>query len=196
MFEDLPKNHFGVITADPPWKFGLYSDKGNQKSPDQHYETVTLDDIKKWPVADLALPDSVLILWATFPMLDFARETMTSWGFRYSTGGAWMKTTKEGQPCFGTGFVLRSAAELFLIGVRGKPKVLSKSVRNVLTAPEDGDVDLAVALTSKRRQHSRKPRETHEMVETLFPGPYLELNAREAKRPGWWFWGDELDRPF
>ena len=37
---------FGVIYADPPWEFKVYSGKGKQRSADRHYNTMSLDDVK------------------------------------------------------------------------------------------------------------------------------------------------------
>jgi N6-adenosine-specific RNA methylase IME4 len=47
-------------------------------------------------------------------------------------------------------------------------------------------------LSSRKREHSRKPDEFYNLIEDCSPGPYLELFARE-KRPGWTQWGDQID---
>ena len=55
-----------MIYADPPWR---YTQKGLQGAAEKHYPTMGIDEICALPVADLAAPDSVLFLWATFPQL-------------------------------------------------------------------------------------------------------------------------------
>ena len=53
-----------MIYADPPWR---YTQKGLQGAAEKHYPTMGIDELCTLPVADLAAPDSVLFLWATFP---------------------------------------------------------------------------------------------------------------------------------
>ncbi|XWX03228.1 MT-A70 family methyltransferase [Aggregatilineales bacterium SYSU G02658] len=47
-------------------------------------------------------------------------------------------------------------------------------------------------IASQKREHSRKPDETYQLIEACSPGPYLELFAR-GQRPGWVQWGNEVD---
>jgi N6-adenosine-specific RNA methylase IME4 len=170
---------YGMIMADPPWRFDLWSERGEEKSPQAQYATMDLDAIKALPVADLAAPDCLLWLWATFPMLNQALAVMDAWGFRYVTGGAWAKRTVNDKAAFGTGYVLRSSCEPFLIGKRGQPKT-SKSVRNIVTAQALG--------------HSRKPDAAYASAERLVPGARrADLFSRQT-RPGWESWGDETGK--
>lgn len=180
MFPNLQRNHYAVILADPAWTFRTYSDKGLKKSPQAHYRCMPLDQIKALPVADLAAPDSVCIMWGTAPMLPEAIETMKAWSFTYKTAGAWHKRSSTGnKDAFGPGYIFRSATEFYLVGTRGKPVQKSRSIRNLIVAPV--------------REHSRKPDEMRRNIEALWDGPYLELFSREAA-PGWDSWGDEAGR--
>lgn len=176
--------HYGAILADPPWNFKVRSPKGEGRSASQHYSVMTLDDIKALPVADMAAADACLFLWATDPMLPQALEVMASWGFSYRTVGFhWAKTNRDGSFFTGMGFWTRACPEICLLGTRGHPKRVSKSVRRLIVAP--------------RREHSRKPAEIKERIEKLVPGPYGELFSREH-RSGWDAFGDEIgkfDRP-
>jgi hypothetical protein len=36
---------FPLILADPPWRFAVYSEKGLERTPDQHYPTLTYQEI-------------------------------------------------------------------------------------------------------------------------------------------------------
>ena len=115
MFEELEKNHYGVILADCPWSFKLYSAKGEKRSAQSKYDCMTLDDIKYLPVSQLARPDCALIMWATAPMLPQAIGVMEAWGFAYKSAGAWAKQSSTGKAWqFGTGYCFRSAAEFYL----------------------------------------------------------------------------------
>jgi N6-adenosine-specific RNA methylase IME4 len=179
-FGELREFTFGAILADPPWYFKNFSAKGEEKNPVAHYQCMELADIKRLPVGHLADKDCGLLMWATAPMLPDAIETMKAWGFRFVTAGAWAKESKTGDKiAFGTGYVLRSAAEFFLIGTNGRPPVGNHAVRNLIQAPV--------------REHSRKPDEQYKIVEDLWRGPYLELFARQ-QRAGWSSWGNQADK--
>lgn len=179
-FGGLVQRGYGLILADPPWRFKLHAETGESKSPQAHYACMSLGDLARLPVAKLAMDDCAMIMWATAPMLPDAIALLECWGFEYKSAGAWAKQSSTGASwAFGTGFCFRSAAEFFLLGTRGYPKSRSKSVRNLIVSPV--------------REHSRKPDDMHAMCEQLYPGPYAELFAR-ARRPGWDVWGNEIDR--
>lgn len=178
-FGDLRRGHYGVILADPPWRFATYSNKGLSKSPQAHYGCMTLADIKALPVASLAAPDCACVMWATAPMLPLAIETLAAWGFVYKSAGTWAKQSSTGAKwAFGTGYCYRSAAEFFLLGTRGKPTQLARNVRNLIVAPI--------------REHSRKPDQMHDDLERAWPGPRAELFSRQT-RVGWSSWGNQVD---
>jgi N6-adenosine-specific RNA methylase IME4 len=176
---DLQPHSYDFIMADPAWHYRLYSKAGEAKSPQAHYETMSIEDIKAQPVLDLASTDCVLWLWAVNPMLPQAIAVMAAWGFEFKTAGTWLKTTVHGKIAFGTGYVLRSSNEPFLIGTRGKPKT-SKSVRS--------------GFTGLAREHSRKPEEAYRAAELLMPSARrLELYSR-TNRPGWDHFGNEAGK--
>lgn len=179
-FEGMKPNHYGALITDPPWRFANRSAKGEHKNAVQHYDCMSLAALRTLPVADLAAKDCALIMWATAPLLPEAVELMRFWGFDYKSAGTWAKQSSTGNKwAFGTGYCFRSASEFFLLGTRGKPKVRSRSIRNLIVAPV--------------REHSRKPDAMHDNVEALYEGPYGELFAREG-RPGWDTWGNETEK--
>lgn len=180
-----PSGGYRVIYADPPWTFATRSDKGKGRSPEAHYDCMSLDAIKALPVADLAARDAVLFLWATDPLLDRALEVARAWGFTYKTVAFyWVKLNRgRAGPAFteadfftGLGFWTRANPEPCLLATRGRPRRRRADVRRLLISP--------------RREHSRKPDEVRERIEALAEGPYVELFAR-ATRPGWDGWGLE-----
>ena len=176
-FSEIPPLKYGLIMADPPWSFQTYSAKGQAKGPDAHYACRDAGWIKSLPVGHLAARDCVLWLWATNPMLPDAIATLEAWGFTFKTAGHWVKRTRHGKHAFGTGYILRSAGEPFLIGTLGAPRT-ARNVRGVIDAPV--------------REHSRKPQEAFDAAERLFPNVHrLELFGRE-ERPGWDVMGDQV----
>lgn len=190
---------FGAILADPPWEFVTYSKRGKGRSPERHYDTMTLDQLKAMPIGALAAKDCELFLWGVWPRLPDALDLIATWGFEYKTlGFIWLKTTREvsdanGWPvldgeagvidadfALGPGYHTRANTEPCLIATRGKPKRLDAGVRQIILAP--------------RGEHSQKPPETHRRIAQLVGGPYLELFGR-ALRDGWTVWGNEVPAP-
>lgn len=179
-FGDLKPLRYGVILSDPPWRFRTYSTAGEGKSPQEHYDCMDTAAIAALPVNQLAAPDCAMFMWATAPMLPHAVNLMEAWGFTYKSAGAWAKRSRTGRArAFGTGYCFRSAAEFYLLGTIGRPRVKSRSIRNLIEAPV--------------REHSRKPDDLHHHAEALFDGPYAELFARE-RRPGWAAWGNHTEK--
>lgn len=185
-----PSSGYRLIVADPPWDFGNWSVKGEAKSPKAQYSCMPTEDICALPIEAIASRNSVLLLWATFPMLPDAFRVMASWGFTYRTGGAWIKTTVNGKAAFGTGYIFRSATEAFLLGVRGQPRALNRSTRNLIGFETLESYLEGLAVVAERREHSRKPGSFYEMCTALFPGPRIELFSK-TDRVGWDTWGDE-----
>lgn len=177
-FGELAEASFGLILADPAWSYLTRSDKGQGKSASRHYRTMTREELYALPVWRLAAPNCALCLWTTAPLLPMQLDLMLHWGFAYKSYGAWAKRSKTGAKwAFGTGYWERSAAEVYLWGAIGEPRIVSHSERNLIEAP--------------LREHSRKPEDIYAKCERLFPGVRkLDLFSRET-RPGWSNWGDE-----
>lgn len=176
---DLQPHTYDFIMSDFAWSYRLRSEKGEAKSAQAQYRVMTLEEIKGLPVLDLCTPNAVHWMWATNPMLDQALEAMKAQGFEFKTAGTWLKTTKHGKIGFGTGYILRSSNEPFLIGTRGNPQT-TRSVRS--------------GFTGLARRHSEKPDEAYRAAEQLMPkARRLELFSR-TNRPGWDHFGDEAGK--
>lgn len=189
-FDGLIPMKYGVILADPPWRYEMRSDAGYTKSPDAHYDTMDIGQIARLPVGHLAAPDCLLFLWSTWPHLPMALAVMRAWGFSYITGGSWTKRSKNWSVTMGTGYVLRSATEPFLVGKIGAPKIRDRSIRNVIVQAEE----LPDSIESIRREHSRKPPQMRQMIDQLLPDVWgCELFAREPWA-GRSVWGNQADR--
>jgi N6-adenosine-specific RNA methylase IME4 len=160
---------FGCVYADPPWRY----DRSPRGAASRHYATMTVEEIARLPVADVAAPKSHLHLWAPHSFLTTAEEVMTAWGYTPKSIFVWVK------PTFGNGYYWRTAAEFLLLGVRGGLRFRDRSVRNWICVG--------------RGPHSEKPEQVRELVERVSPGPYLELFGRRAV-PGWTVFGNDISR--
>jgi N6-adenosine-specific RNA methylase IME4 len=180
------QGRFGVIYADPPWRFETYSRRGKGRSAEAHYNCMAFPDVRRLPVGEHAASDCCLFLWTTDPMLLRAMELIDAWGFTFKTVAfTWVKLNSSvRRPIFGEqnfftgmGYWTRGNPEQCLLATVGRPQRISKAVRQLIISP--------------RREHSRKPDEVYGRIENLVPGPYLELFARSS-RPGWTPWGNQV----
>lgn len=200
-FAGLPRAHYAVIYADPPWAFQTWWSGRSTKSPSPKkkfsypsratmpaYEVMREPELSALPVADLAAKDCVLLMWSCWPVLQWSLRTIEAWGFEYKTCGfCWMKAhagqiemfQEDIEAHMTLGYWTRSNSEFCLLATRGKPKRIAADVRQGIIEP--------------RREHSRKPDCVYDRIERLVAGPYLELFAR-TKRPGWTAWGNEVGK--
>jgi len=174
----LPRKKYGVIVADPEWRFEPWSRAtGMDRAADDHYPTSPLETIKTRDVASIAADDCALFLWATQPMLPQALEVMEAWTFDYKSHWIWAKDR------IGLGYWNRNKHEILLFGTRGNPP-----------CPAPGE-QWDSLMEAPRRGHSEKPEIFLEMVEAYFPTlPKIELNRRGPPRRGWDAWGAEVPR--
>ncbi len=173
---------YNIIYADPPWRFNAWSRKtGLSRSADAHYETMSKQNIQELPIQKICQKDCVLFLWVTAPCLLEGIELIQKWGFTYKTFGfTWIKQNKKSDSLFwGMGYYTRANTEICILATKGKPlQRVSKSVHQV--------------ITSRIREHSRKPDEARERIMELFGNlPRIELFARQEVE-GWDCWGNEV----
>jgi N6-adenosine-specific RNA methylase IME4 len=110
-----PNQSYGVILADPGWRFEPYSrETGMARAADNHYVTEPTNRIEALDIPSIAAKDCCLFLWATAPMLPDALRVMASWGFQYKSQFVWVKDR------IGTGYWTRNKHEHLLIGSRGQ----------------------------------------------------------------------------
>lgn len=195
-FGSLRPLSYNLIMIDPPWPTQMRSEKGEKKSHTRHYASMSFEAIRTLPVNQLAADDCILFMWCTWPLLLHGGDPkrhfrdhdasvspvgacLKAWGFRYVTGGAWLKRKSRGGIAFGPGYRARSACEPFLLAVHGEPKN-SRSHRNFIDGLADG--------------HSVKPAEAYTWCETYMPGARrVELFSR-TERKGWDTWGNQAGR--
>lgn len=172
----LPGKKYGVIVADPEWRFEPYSrETGMDRAADNHYPTSASHVVAQRDVRSIAADDCVLFLWTTIPMLCDAIVVMdVGWGFTYKSHYIW------GKDKIGTGYWGREKHELLLIGTRGNPPApaMGTQCESLIIAP--------------RGEHSAKPEIFLEIIEGYYPTlPKIELNRRGPARQGWDAWGNE-----
>ena len=171
---------YSTILADPPWQF---QNRTGKMAPEHRrllrYPTMELKEVLELPVSRLAAAKSHLYLWAPNALLQEGLRVMEAWGFTYKSNLVWYKIRKDGGPDGrGVGFYFRNVTELVLFGVRGSMRTLAPGRRQVNV------------VSTRKREHSRKPDEIYGLIEACSPGPYLEVFAR-FPRPGWNQWGNE-----
>ncbi|MDA9499297.1 MT-A70 family methyltransferase [Bradyrhizobium sp. CCBAU 11357] len=197
---------YPVIYADPAWR--RYQGV-TDRSYENHYPTMTWDEICALPVAEMMLPDAWLFLWIprahAFALHEIETEVEVvgtgeivrarvpmplgyavakSWGFdSYSTLAVWTKTDPDHPGVAGTGKIFRDQDELLLLFKRGQG----------LPMPEK---KFGSNHRERPREHSRKPDFYREMIASMAGGlPVLELFARvDAEHPlpeGWGAWGNQ-----
>lgn len=182
----LDGRKFHTIMADPPWRF---TNRTGKIAPEHRrlarYETMTLEDICAMPVADVATEPAHLYMWVPNALLPDGLAVMKAWGFNYKSNIVWHKVRKDGgSDGRGVGFYFRNVTEILLFGTRGK------NARTL--APGRRQVNM---IQTRKREHSRKPDEQYELIESCSRGPYLELFAR-GTRLGWTYWGNQANEDY
>jgi N6-adenosine-specific RNA methylase IME4 len=150
---------YQTLVVDPPWRFQRQSEKIRP-----HYDLMDLESIKRFPIQEMAAEQCHLYLWTPNAFISEAHEIMKVWGFNYKTMIVWVKHQ------MGVGNYYRNSTEPILFGVRGRLPPLRRNARTWFLAD--------------RHQHSRKPDEFFRLVESMSPGPRIDVFSRE-KRPGW-----------
>ena len=163
------ENKYRVIYADPPWSYGDKQDTEKLGGAVKHYPTMSIEELCNLPIP--AEDNAVLFMWVTSPLLEECFEVINAWGFKYKSSFVWDKVAHN------MGHYNSVRHEFLLICTKGSctpdiPKLF----------------DSVVSI--ERTEHSRKPPEFREMIDTLYPaGGRLELFAREETE-GWDVWGN------
>lgn len=164
---------YPVIYADPPWRYENPPIGASSRSIENHYPTMTLDEICALPVGELATADAILYMWATAPKLAECFKVLEAWGFEYRTNAVWDKEV------IGMGYHFRNQHEILLVAKRGE-----------IPPPQAGTQPSSV-FREKRGEHSAKPHHYYEMIEAAYPQlPKIELFCR-SPREGWAVWGNQ-----
>jgi len=137
------------------------------------YPTMSLEEIAKLPVAELADVDGCHVyLWVTQKYLPEGLRLFGQWGVKYQCLMTWVKPTGF------TPFSWMYNTEHVLFGRVGS-----------LALERNG---LKLAFDASVTRHSEKPEVFYERVLAASPEPRLELFAR-CHREGFDSWGNEIE---
>ena len=184
--QSLGERRFATVLADPPWRF---VNRTGKVAPEHRrlsrYPTLTLEEICALPVADHLEATAHCYLWVPNALLPEGLEVLRAWGFQYKSNLIWHKVRKDGgSDGRGVGFYFRNVTEIILFGTRGK---------NARTLPP-GRSQVNV-IARRKREHSRKPDEQYDLIESCSPGEYLELFGRGVRK-GWTVWGNQASADY
>jgi N6-adenosine-specific RNA methylase IME4 len=164
---------YRVVYADPPWSYNDKQDTDYYGGAEKHYGTMPLEEIAALPVGNIAEKDAVLFLWTTSPLIFDSKQIFEAWGFTYKSMFVWDKVKT------GMGHYNSVRHELLLICTRGS------------CTPDTPKMFDSVQSIERSENHSEKPQQFREIIETLYAGDKIELFAR-TKRDGWDVWGNEV----
>jgi len=171
---EAPSGKFRVLYADPPWSYGN-TQPDYQTEQRDHYPVMSMDELCAMPVKDIAADDAVLFLWVTSPILEDSFALIKAWGFRYKASFVWDKEKHN------MGHYNSVRHEFLLVCTRGS---CQPDVRKLYDS----------VVTETRTEHSRKPQQFYEMIETIYTqGKKIEFFARN-QREGWTSYGYETDK--
>lgn len=199
-FDPLTPCAYDLCLIDPPTRFETHTPYESEKGA--QYPTMSDAWLRSLPMSDLSSGNTLYWIWSTMPKLKATIEWMSGWGIDYVTAGAWHKKTVHGKTAGGTGMVLQSKAEVYLIGRIGRPKYLKRPQSGLIETTEVTEPAYNAALSTTvpevieavRREHSRKPDEQYDILDALFGTGIrrCELFAR-TERSGWDAWGNQTD---
>lgn len=178
----IANRKFTTVLADPPWQF---QNRTGKMAPEHkrlmRYPTLPLNEICDMKIGEVCTENAHLYLWVPNALLIEGLEVMNAWGFRYKTNLIWNKIRKDGGPDGrGVGFYFRNTTEMILFGVKGSLRTL-----------QPGRSQVNVICTMKQ-EHSRKPDEQYDLIESCSPPDYLELFGR-GSRQNWTVWGNQAE---
>jgi N6-adenosine-specific RNA methylase IME4 len=166
-----PSGKYQIIYADPPWQYQFGFDIHG--AAQRHYNTMSIDDLCRLPIKDLADDNAVLFLWVTSPKLADCFAVIDAWGFVYKTSFVWDKVKHV------MGHYNSVRHEFLLICTRGSyPKQSNTLIDSVVTI-------------ERTDEHSEKPERFRKIIDEMYPaGTRIELFARK-RVDGWDTWGSD-----
>jgi N6-adenosine-specific RNA methylase IME4 len=211
-YSNMPRA-FGLIASDYPWSYEAWSERGQGRSADNEYPTLTMPEIRKIDPTPLLDPNGAFMLnWMTGPGMFDQHDYFISLGLKYITlAFVWLKqTTKNREWFIGNGHYTRANAEICCLYGWGDYKRVPHrlAIPQVVARESDfGQLSLWDALdriegeslwppiVSTIGAHSAKPIQWYRRAEGLhnhMNPNRLELFARH-RQPGWWSTGLDLD---
>ena len=172
---------YKTIVIDPPWNLKTATNPETTlgtKYGDIPYDTMSLEELREFPINDFADDDSIIFLWVAngrtvddTPIIQAGFELLQVWGFRYNAPIVWHKsnTTCMWSP-------IQLCTEIILFGWRKQPLDLICKMKSIFEAPSQG--------------HSVKPARFYQLLRAWTPAPRIDIFARNAHE-GFDGWGNE-----
>jgi len=201
-----PTEKYSLIYADPSWS---YDNKGSRAKAENHYPTMTLAELKRLPVWDLAADDAVLAMWWVPPMPLEAIQLAEAWGFKVKNMClfSWHKLNKLAEQHIDSQLAAHAAACYAITGAEilaliaeqtrmGLGNYTRSNVENVLVAVKGKGLprlqaNIKQMIMAPIGKHSAKPTEIREAIEKLYGDvKRVELFSR-SDAAGWDHWGNE-----
>ncbi len=166
---------YQIIYADPPWQYK----RNGRYCAGRYYETMTVDQICKLSVQDIAADNALLFLWTTNSFLKQAFNVVEAWGFEYKTCITWVKHKQ------GLGFWAWGITEHCFLCAKGDHKRITPPL-------------ISTVYDARSTRHSKKPDSFRAMIEKFPYKPRIELFARKenllfSEHIGWDVWGNEVE---
>lgn len=163
---------YKTIVADPPWNQKNMAKWKRRPKTKKYldYPTMTIEEIKLLPVANLSDESSHCWIWTTNQFLPDSIDVLKAWGFKYMSTITWVKPSGVG-----AWFVNRTQHIVF--GYKGKCRFKKRFEPTV--------------YFHNPLRHSEKPEIFHELFERVSFGDRLEMFARR-EREGWDVFGNEV----
>ena len=170
----LPKKLYDVIVIDPPWEVKkiIREVRPNQKEFD--YPTMTIEEIKAFPVKDLMADNCHVFLWTTQKYLPSAFDILKEWGLTYVLTMVWHKNggfQPYGLPQYNCEFVLYAH--------KGNPKFIDTKAFNC-------------CFNGERGKHSEKPDSFYDVIDRVCDGNKIDIFARKERNKKWEVYGNEV----
>lgn len=189
----FPDKEYDVLYMDAPWPY--HGDQSKDGAAANHYGTMTLDELKALPVADIIAKKAVCFMWVTESSKKYANELFNAYGLTMVDNSfIWQKVTKaDGKPFKATGgipTIVKPVVEYLYIGTTEKDGTMPWAGISRRCAK------LEQVIQAPRGRHSEKPAVFRKMIENIFgtDRSYIELFARRNSDELWDCWGNEVGK--
>lgn len=172
------KNISDVKDADQKGRLSGFT-RNRDETQNQYLQkkALSIDELKDLPIGKVV--GGYVLLWTVGPFLinGNASEILRAWGFEPVSIVTWAKyDLKEGHGYGGVGYWFLGNAEFCIVAKRDGFPSIRTGKSSLIVEP--------------KTRHSAKPTNIHDLCESRFPGPYLEIFGRKD-RPGWTVIGNE-----
>jgi len=171
---------YNTIVIDPPWDLNLVGgfDKRENRAKELPYKTMTLQEIKDFPIKNFANEGCHIYLWTTNSFLRRAFEVFDSWGVSFHLVLVYAK------PSFiAPVLAYQFATEFLLLGFYGKP--MQKFSGKIKLNWFEGH--------SQAGNHSKKPDVAYNLIRDMSPEPRIDIFSRRCIA-GFDAWGDQAPK--